>query len=255
LDWPTGIRHPMTRQIDGILFDFGDTLVDFEDVDVMAKFEDGARSAYEYLEELNQPMPDFEKYHRQQLWAVRWRYSASFFTGRDFNALDLIDHLGDALGHDLTAEQIQELTRRWYWPLGESGTVEPGTREMIASLRDKGLKLGLISNTFVPAEVLDLHLETLGLIDLLPMRIYSCTLDFRKPDRRIFQMGLDAMDLEPARAMYVGNSLRYDVRGANRMGMISVLKHRHHRRRGIFVKPDHAIEHLMDLPSVVEQYV
>ena len=245
----------MTRQLDGILFDFGDTLVDFAHVDVLARFEDGARSVYQYLKDLNQPMPAFNKYHRQQLWAVRWRYFMSYFTGRDFNALDLIDHLGDALGHDLSAEQLAELVFRWYTPMREHGTMEPGIPDMLAGLRDRGLKLGVISNTFIPASVLDQHLESIGLIDLFPVRIYSCELDFRKPDKRIFQLGLDELGTAPERTMYVGNSLRCDIGGSNRMGMISVLKHLDRRRRGLFIKPKHPIEKLMDLPAIVEQYL
>jgi putative hydrolase of the HAD superfamily len=246
----------MTRRLQGILFDFGDTLVDFGKVDVLARFEDGAKQAYAYLEELGQPMPEFEKYHRQQLWAVRWRYFASFFTGRDFNALDLIDHLGESLGHDLTKDQLEELAWRWYEPVSQCGTVEPGLRESIETIRDQGLTIGLISNTFIPDTILDRHLENVGLIDLFPMRIYSCTLNFRKPDRRIFQMALDNLGLTAEESLYIGDSVKNDVFGANRMGMVSVLKDISGKKRPRLRKnrPAHTVRGVTELPAVIAQY-
>jgi len=241
----------MTQRISGILFDLGDTLVDFGQVDVPALFEEGARQAYMYLESIQQPMPEFEKYHRQQLWAVRWRYFLSHLTGRDFNSLDLIDHLGDSLGHDLTEEQLSELAWRWYEPVSRCATVEDGLRDTILALRDQGIKLGIVSNTFISGAVLDRHLKMVNLLDLFGHRVYSCTLDFRKPDRRIFQLGLEGLALQPEQAMFVGDSIRADIMGANRIGMVSVLKDptgkRHHWR----IKPNHRIRRVAELLPIV----
>jgi putative hydrolase of the HAD superfamily len=246
----------MTRRLQGILFDFGDTLVDWGKVDVLAHFEEGAKSAYAYLESINQPMPEFEKYHRQQLWAVRWRYLLSFFSGRDFNSLDLIDHLAEALGHNLTDEQLEELAWQWYEPVSLCGRVEPGLKETIESIRDQGLTIGLISNTFIPNTVLDRHLEQLGILDLFPMRIYSCTQDFRKPDRRIFQLALDNLGLKAEESLYIGDSVRNDVFGSNRMGMVSVLKDITGRKRPWLKKnkPAHTVGSVAELPAVIAQY-
>ncbi len=246
----------MTRRLQGILFDFGDTLVDFGKVNVLARFEDGAKEAYRYLEELGQPMPEFEKYHRQQLRAVKRSYFVSRFTSRDFNALDLIDHLGDSLGHDLTQEQLEELAWRWYEPVSQCGSVEPGLREAIEGIRDQGLTIGLISNTFIPDTVLDRHLEKIGILELFPMRIYSCTQDFRKPDRRIFQMALDKLGLKAEESLYIGDSVRNDVFGSNRMGMVSVLKDVTGKKRPWLKKnrPAHTVRRVTELPAIIAEY-
>ena len=244
----------MTQRISGILFDLGDTLLDFGHVDIPLFFEEGARQAYEYLASLDQPMPAFDKYHRQQLRAIRRKYLFSKLAGRDFNSLDLIDHLGESLGHDLTDEQLAELGWLWYEPVSRHVTMEEGLRETLEALRDQGLKLGVVSNTFIAAGVLDRHLAIVNLLDLLPHRVYSCTLDFRKPDGRIFQIGLDGLSLSAEETIFIGDSFRADIRGANRMGMISVLKDPTGKRRRWFVKPDHRVKKLTELLDLVRSY-
>jgi len=129
--------------------------------------------------------------------------------------------------------------------------VEPGTVEMLRQFHDDGLKLGIISNTFVPAAALDRHLRSEGLLDLLPLRIYSCDVRYRKPSKAIFRIALQRAGLAPENTLFVGDSLFNDIWGANRMGMISVLRSsRPHRFCP--VRPDYTISSLLELPDVVD---
>jgi len=244
----------MAQRIKGIFFDFGDTLLDVGQVDRFSLFEAGSQLAYDYLRSLNKPVPSFGRYHRRQLWAVRWHYFKSRLTRREFNALDVIGKLAAGMGHDLTFEQTVELACLWYEPLSRSMTVEDGLAEMLVHLRDQGLTLGVISNTFVPSQALDRHLARLGLLVLLPVRVYSCDVRFRKPHANIFSIALERAALAADEALFVGDSLEADIRGANRAGMISVLKDpadRHHRSR---IKPKHRIRKLAELPSIIAAY-
>ena len=94
----------MTRRIQGIFFDLGDTLLDFGKVDIASLFEAGARLAYDYLQRLGQALPPFGRFHRRQLRAIRWSYIKSRFTRREFNSLDIIAAMGQRMGHNLTHE-------------------------------------------------------------------------------------------------------------------------------------------------------
>ncbi len=245
----------MTRPIDGIFFDLGDTLLDFGPVDVRGMFEAGARLAYEYLGELDQPLPPFGKFHRRQLWAIRWSYFKSRITRREFNSLDLLGRLSDDMGQKLTAEQAEELAWMWYLPLRQCATVEDGLTDMLRRFSEQGLKLGVISNTFVPGQVLDRHLREEQLLDLLPCRIYSCDVSYRKPHRRIFRIALNRAGLEANRTVFVGDSLRADIRGANRTGMISVLKDPTGQRERPAATPRHRIRQLTELEPIVQSYI
>lgn len=244
----------MAGRINGILFDLGDTLLDFGRVDISSLFEAGARMAYKYLQDINQPLPSFAAYHRKQLWAIRWNYFKSRFTRREFNALELLGRLAGRMGQNLSPAQTLELAQQWYRPLGQCAKCEPHLPELLAALSDSGLKLGVISNTFVPAAVLDGQLQAAGLLDLLPVRVYSCDVGFRKPNRKIFQIALDRCGLLAGGTLFVGDSPKADIAGANRMGMISVLKDPADRHANSRFKPAHRIRQMAELPAIIAKY-
>ena len=244
----------MAQQIRGIIFDLGDTLLDFGSVNVGAEFEKGTRLAYERLKEWGKSLPAFSTYHRRQFLTIRWQYLLTHLRGSDFNALDLIGRLSRRLGHNLTPAEALELAGLWYEPVSGCATTEPGLRELLVSLRDSGLKLGLLSNTFIPSEILDRHIEQEGLLDSLPVRVYSCDLPRRKPHGSAFTAVAEKMGLPPEELMFVGDSLKADIRGANRVGMVSVLKDPSGKKRHWRIKPDHRIRSMLELPNVLRLY-
>jgi len=244
----------MAKRVKGILFDLGDTLLDFGKVDISSLFEAGAKLAYGYLEQFKLPLPSFRRYHRQQLWAIRWSYLKSRFTRREFNALDILGWLSERMGYTLTREQTVELAWLWYQPLSQCATVEDGLREMLASLRDAGLRLGIVSNTFVPSEVLDRHLDRERLLEYLPVRVYSCDAGIRKPDPQVFRIALQRAGLEADETIFVGDSPQADAAGARRAGMISVLKDPDARCDDAGNVADHRIARITELTKIVAKY-
>jgi HAD superfamily hydrolase (TIGR01549 family) len=244
----------MAETIRGILFDLGDTILDFGSVDVLGKFEAGAHLAYDFLAELGMRLPSFAAFYRRQLWAFRWNYFKSHFTGREFNTLDILGQLGLRMGHDLSAEQMLELAWKWYEPLSRQASVEEGARPLLQGFAAAGLKLGVISNTFVPGVILDRHLAAENLLDLLPVRIYSCDVVWRKPNPNIFQLALERAGLTAPQTLFVGDSLQADIDGANKVGMISVLKDPPRRHRHSSIRPRYHITRLGDLREIIRQH-
>ena len=248
------INETMAKRIKGILFDLGDTLLNFGKVDIPGLFEGGARLAYEYLQQLGLDLPSFARFHRQQLWAIRWNYFKSRFTRREFNSLEVLGHLSRRMGHALTKEQTLELAWLWYEPLSRCATVEEGVGPMLEGLRACGMSLGIVSNTFVPGEVLDRHLAQAGLLEYLPVRVYSCDVSVRKPQAEIFRIALDRAGLAADETMFVGDSLVADVKGSKRLGMISVLKDPAGRYGDDAAAADHHVGRLSELAAIVAEY-
>ena len=243
----------MGTSIQGVLFDLGDTLLIFGKVDTRGLFEAGAELSYAYLAEQGFELPSFAAYHKRQLRAVRWNVLKSRITRREFSSLDLIRRTSRRMGHHLTDEQALELAWRWYQPLRNCATGAPGARELLADLSARGLSLGIVSNTFIPGQVLDRHLEQEGLLDLLPTRVYSCDVGYRKPNPKIFRIALGRADLPPERTVFVGNLPRPDIVGANRVGMISVLKDPHGHHANSRSHPRYRIAALEELPAILAQ--
>jgi len=244
----------MARKIRGILFDLGDTLLDFGGPDISAQFEAGTRLAYNYLRERNQPLPSFAKYHRKQYWSIQWHYVISRITRREFNSLDLMRKVSRKMGQNLSREQLLELACLWYEPLSRCATVEDDLRETLRAFQEQGITLGILSNTFLPAEVLDGHLRREGLLDLLPVRVYSCQVRFRKPARQIFRIVLEKARLEPSETLFVGDMPKIDILGANRAGLVSVLKDPQDRHVNSRIPAKHRIRRIENLREVLAGY-
>ena len=244
----------MARRIKGILFDLGDTLIDFAHVSMTAMFRQGARMGYEYLQELGKPVPAFRKFHYRQLWAIRWNYIKARVTGKEFNSLDVMARFARKWGYELSEAENLELAWRFYKPLSKAATVAPGTRETLAVLAGRGLKLAVVSNTFLPRSVLDRHLDTVSLGDLIETRVYSSEVVYRKPNLKIFQLALERVGLDAENTLFVGDSPKADISGAHRAGMITVLRELPRRRKPMRVAPDHSLTDMTELLQIVAQY-
>jgi len=212
-------------EIEAILFDLGETLVNFGKIESAAKlFKDAGRRSYTYLKKLNQPVGPFRGYFWRNMLGLRLRYYISMLTGRDFDSLALLEKYGTRRGFQLSRQQWQELNWLWYEPLRQRSWTEPHLARTLTKLTQAGLNLGIVSNTFVNADALDRHLTEEGLIGFFDTRVYSCDFGFRKPDKRIFLEAARQMSTKPANIMYVGDRINKDVMGALRAGMRAVLK-------------------------------
>ena len=95
-------------------------------------------------------------------------------------------------------------------------------RPVLAELRARGLKLGLLSNT---ERDLDLFVSHHGLaVDaVLTSRLHGKT----KPHEAIFRRMLELLDVDARDAVMVGDTVEDDVEGARAVGMRAILVDRH----------------------------
>ena len=103
-----------------------------------------------------------------------------------------------------------------------------GSRETLEWLAAAGIRRALVCDTgFSPGRVVRQLLARAGLLDLLEVQAFSDEVGVPKPDARIFEHALGALETSPAAALHVGDLRRTDVAGARRLGMRSV-RIRHH---------------------------
>ncbi len=101
--------------------------------------------------------------------------------------------------------------------------VEGDVPGLLAQLAAQGYGLGLVSNTFWAPALHDADLARFGMLDYLPVRVYSCVFGMTKPHPSIYRHALDQLDVAPAEAVFVGDKLRVDVFGPQKIGMRAVL--------------------------------
>jgi len=111
-----------------------------------------------------------------------------------------------------------------YEPLSKQATIEPTIKDTLIALKGLGLKLGILSNTFVNAHSLEKHMKQLGLLDFFSVRMYSYQFDFRKPDLRIFKIAAERLGEPPENILYVGDRIDKDIEPALKVGFKPVLK-------------------------------
>jgi putative hydrolase of the HAD superfamily len=212
--------------IDAVLFDLGDTIINFgvgrREAELL--FRRGARVTYDFLEARGTALPEFDRYfnvhHRGMVRAYLW----SKLIRRDFSYADVLNASARKLGLAFTPREISELCCLWYRPIAEASHIDGGVRHMLHQLRNAGTKLAIVSNTFVPPHCLDGHLEREGLLEFFPVRIYSSSVRYRKPHPRIFELALDQIGVPASRALFIGDLLVADIAGAKRAGMRTIWK-------------------------------
>ena len=184
-------------EIKAVLFDLGDTLVNFGKVNTTKLALQGARSSYDYLKHQGQPVGSFVGYFLRYLVRLRIRYFLSEYRGKDFDSLALLEHTGRKEGMTCSRAEWEQVIWHWYEPLSKLAELEGDLNGTLTDLQNMGLKLGIVSNTFVNRASLEKHLEQLGIRDFFSLRLYSYELGLRKPDRRIFEIAAERIAEAP----------------------------------------------------------
>lgn len=128
----------------------------------------------------------------------------------------------------------------------------PHVRQVLDDLR-RHYRLGVVTDgqtAYARPE-----LDELGLLDYFDPIVVSGELGFRKPDRRMFDIALRALEVAPEHAVYVGNDAFRDIHGARRVGLHTVLYAADGEPEapgcGCSCTPDHVITDHRQLPRLL----
>ena len=203
--------------LEAVLFDWGDTLFHFayDDALLEAGWEAGlAAIGRDDLPPVAEAAARFREEHLPGLWAP--------------SSLEEIEYPGmirDVLGSFAVAVTDEELARfleAEHAAWGPAREMGDQTHALLDSLRARGLSLGLVSNAFDPGWLLREDLERMGLAERLDVAVFSSEVGKRKPHAEIFHVALEGLGVEPANALFVGDSRYADIRGAKEAGMATV---------------------------------
>jgi len=246
-------QRTMNNQVKAVLFDLGETLLDFGRVKTTRLFRQGARLSYDFLKSSGQPVGGFEYYCWSNLIALRFRHLISRMMKKDINSSALLRRIGTKRGIKLDGRQWRHFAWLWYEPLSKIARTELKIKETLIALKGLGLKLGIVSNTFVNAHSLEKHLKQLGLLDFFSVRLYSYQFDFRKPDIRIFKIAAERIGEAAENILYVGDDISRDIEPALKIGFKSVLKAAYTNAGKTTPKGAWKITHLSELPALVKK--
>jgi len=202
--------------LEAAFFDWGDTLMEFR---YSEELMDAAfRAGLAALEQDDLPADEIRNHFRERFEPLFWAPGTVEEIEYPGMIREALAHFGIELGDDELVRFLEAEHAAWE-PARVLGST---THALLEGLRDRGLKLGLVSNAFDPGWLLRGDLEQMGLAERLDVAVFSSEVGYRKPDARIFERALGALEVEPGNALFVGDRLYEDVRGAGELGMTTV---------------------------------
>ncbi|MEO6712627.1 MAG: HAD family hydrolase [Mycobacteriales bacterium] len=228
--------------VDAVLFDWGGTLTPWHTIDLVAQWRIYAQ-AYDpaRAEELARALYEQE--------VLAWRRA------EQHHRSGTLDDLMRAAGVDPGGDR-HDAAMRAYLKAWEPHThIDPDAPPLLNSLRDMGIRVGVLSNTLWPREHHEAVFARDGVLDLLDGAVYSSEIPYTKPHPEAFHAAMQAVGVtDPARVVFVGDRLFDDVSGAKAMGMRAV--HVPHSAVPTHdVEPDATIERLADLRPLIESWI
>jgi putative hydrolase of the HAD superfamily len=134
----------------------------------------------------------------------------------------LVRELFGHFGIDLTDEELGRFLEAEHAAWEPARVLGSTTHALLEGLRSRGLSLGLVSNAFDPGWLLHRDLEQMGIAERIDYAVFSSEVGKRKPHPEIFERALEALEVAPGEALFVGDRLYEDVRGAAQVGMTTV---------------------------------
>ena len=155
--------------------------------------------------------------------SIEHRWRAAIDGGDPPTLAGLVAEVCAAAEFGLSEELHQAAVAAFCAPIAERAVVGEGAAEVLAWLRSRGVRLGLISNTVWPADAHRRDLERYGLLQHFDATLFSSETGLWKPDPRVFLRALEELGAGPHEAVYIGDQLAEDVGGARRAGLRAIL--------------------------------
>ncbi|QDH11021.1 HAD family hydrolase [Nocardioides dongxiaopingii] len=197
-----------TAAVEAVVFDWGGTLTRWHDVDFHAESLALVQAVVDVGHD-----PDVARERLHRAGDVIWGRSRDH--QRSATVADLFVEAG--LEHDPALLAA-------YYEFWEPHTLtDPEVAPLWTGLRERGIKVGVLSNTIWPRAVHEGFFERDGVRHLIDGDVYTSEIPWTKPSPRAFAAALDAVGAtDPARCVYVGDRLFDDVWGAQNAGLRAI---------------------------------
>ncbi len=232
-----------------VVFDWGGTLTPFHSLDLLDLWRAAAEVyAPDRLDEVARALADAE--------AAWWRDAVA--SGRSGTTADVVARASEAAGIPLDPTLHDRAIAAHLEAWTPHTLADPQATPLLQALRERGLRIGLLSNTHWPRDWHEHWLSRDGLLELIDARIYTSDLAHLKPHPEAFRAVLGAVSdggsaIAPEAAVFVGDRPIDDISGAKALGMRTVLLPRSDVPAGP-TEPDAVAEQLADVLAIVDRW-
>jgi len=204
------------HQVKAVLFDLGGTLVKTTEIPHVLKRILKQCGISRSLEEITQARAKAEKGLNFQdltklldeFW-IKWNY-----------------HILNNLQAKSNTRRLAKFVTTHWWDYSDI-SLYPDAEKTLPILKEKGLKIGLVTNglqsdvdKILPKVSLQNFFDTIVVID---------TLRKMKPDVEVFHHALQKLKTTPSQAIFIGDEIEADYKGAKRAGLTTYLIDRNNK--------------------------
>lgn len=94
------------------------------------------------------------------------------------------------------------------------------TKNALLEIKNRGIKLGLLSN----ADVMEIALwNKSSIASLFDSTIFSCYAGYAKPDKEIYSLSMNELNVTAAESVFIGDGGSDELRGAKEVGLTTVM--------------------------------
>ena len=237
-----------------VVFDLGGTLVHWPNWEGDAPLKWGA--AYDALARADggTALPDrdafiramraAEKAHWERVDREHWSGPPTGLVSDGFRRLDVDVEERTLLA---TMDGYAKAVAGW-------STVFPDARDTLILLRERGYRLGLLSNTWWAAEWHNADIAAHGLSDLIDELVYTSDLPHSKPHPAVFREVSARLGVDPPACVMIGDRQIDDVSGAKGVGMRGIWRRNEDGFPTWDGTPDAIVDQLSELPELLRSW-
>lgn len=217
------LTPPNSGRFDAIIFDMGGTLIEFENVPWDDLYPASLQAVLRFLKSEGIKTPSYDAILERFFVLLERRRARGRAEMREYHITPLVRELITAFKLRVKPDQIVRAVDVYYGPIRKHLTVFPEAKRTLATLRESGYAIGLLSNT--PFRVQD-HRQDLvrfGLWDHFHATLFSSTMKYRKPHPEPFKVICQRLGVSPKRSLYIGDRQFEDVQGPQSVGMTACL--------------------------------
>jgi HAD superfamily hydrolase (TIGR01509 family) len=205
---------------DGVLFDYGRTLVTFsypteELLEVLHEFRPRIEAA------LGVPAPDADAILRDVLLPLEDYISSMSEDEVDY--MDVYRSAWERAGLKLPEPLLHQILDAEQMCWDQAVVLDPDALQVLSWLEAHGIKRGICSNAPFPPAMMRRQVETNGIAERVDAIVFSSEVGRRKPAPELYLAALDALATQPERTIFVGDRVREDYEGPRALGMRAVI--------------------------------
>ncbi len=235
----------MIDNVKGVLFDLDETLID-DFVGLETAHRAVARELHNYVKERGARVSEEELFSKVTELDDKMNMKRKYIRN-DWWPL-LLEQMGIRV--ELPKPLLDELTLRYWETFADNTEPYPDTEATLRYLKDKGYRLGIITDTDGTAGIKKMRLQRLDIVRYFDAIVIAGEdTPKTKPDPGPYLMVAKQLGVKPAECVFVGDKPFTDVDGGRAAGMATVLLKR--RDWGVKENCDYTIRQLAELRGLL----